>query len=318
MKINRNIDSVSSINTKDFEEKYFKPQKPVLIKGLANMYPAGRKWNINFIKAYCGDVKVELFDNSKSGTSSSAFTKPDLKMNFSEYVDTIIRNEPSSLRMFLFNMFKKKPGLREDFPCPYFFKGILGRMGYMFFGSKGIKVRIHQDIDMSSVVLTQFHGRKKVLLISPKYSEFLYRLPFNTYSLVDLDKPDYKKYPGLEYVEAEEYILEPGDALFMPSGYWHYITYLDGGFGVSYRKLAPGFKMKLHGLLCLAIYMPFDKLMNFILGKRWLAWKERFAEMRANETIVRRLMEKEKGFVPPVPKHQHRPVFNSKIHVNQH
>lgn len=316
MKLNKNPDSVSSISETEFEKKYFKPQKPLLIKGLANLYPAGRKWNINFIKAYCGDVKVDIFDNGKKDTSSSAFTTPDLRMNFSEYVDTIIKDEPSDLRMFLFNMFKKKPDLRKDFPCPYLFKGILGKIGYMFFGGKNIKVRIHQDIDMSSVILTQFHGRKRVVLVSPEYSDLLYRLPYNTYSLVDLDKPDYDKYPGLAYVEANEYILEPGDALFMPSGYWHYITYLDGGFGVSYRKLAPTFKMKLRGLLSLTLYMPFDKLLNFILGKKWLNIKERRAEIRANKAIARKVLEKD--YVQAHPRGQHQPLFNSRVHVNQH
>ncbi|MES2762629.1 MAG: cupin-like domain-containing protein [Bacteroidota bacterium] len=291
MKINKNIPSISASDVKEFNEKYFKPQKPVLIKGLANQYPAGTKWTIDHIKKVCGDVEVDIFDNSNTSNTSSAFTTPDLKMNFGKYVDTIIQDKPSSLRMFLFNMFKEKPELRKDFPCPDIFKGILGKIGFMFFGSKDIKVRIHQDIDMSSVLLTQFHGRKKVVLISPKYSDLLYRLPFNTYSLVDIDKPDFEKYPGLEYVEAEEYILESGDALFMPSGYWHYITYLDGGFGVSYRKLAPTLKMKITGLLSLAFYMPFDKLMNKLFPKKWLAYKEVIAHNLANDAIVEKLYE---------------------------
>lgn len=291
MKIHKNTESVNFINTQEFNEKYFKPQKPLLIKGLADLYPAGKKWTIDFLKEYCGDVNVEIFDNASQNHTASAFTTPDLKMKFSDYVDTIIKDEPSSLRMFLFNMFRKKPGLRKDFPCPYLFKGILGKMGYMFFGSKNIKVRIHQDIDMSSVLLTQFHGRKKVVLISPDQSDLLYRLPLNTYSLVDLDNPDYHKFPGLEYIEATEYILEPGDALFMPSGYWHYITYLDGGFGVSYRKLAPSLQMKITGLLSLAVYMPLDKLMNFVMGKLWLAKKEHWAERRANKAIFKKLVE---------------------------
>jgi len=71
-----------------------------------------------FYKSLFGDVDVDIFDNGKKDSSSSAFTTPDLKMKFSDYVDTIIKDEPSDLRMFLFNMFKKKPGLRKDFPCP--------------------------------------------------------------------------------------------------------------------------------------------------------------------------------------------------------
>jgi hypothetical protein len=232
----------------------------------------------------CGDVEVDVFDNNNRN-DASAFTTPDLKMKFSKYIDSIIKDEPSSYRMFLFNMFKSRPGLRKDFPCPEIFKGILGRIGFMFFGAKNIKVRIHQDIDMSNVLLTQFYGRKKVVLVSPEYSDLLYRLPFNTYSLIDLDKPDYKKYPGLKYVQVQECILEPGDAIYMPSGYWHYITYLDGGFSVSYRKMAHNMKFKLIGLLSFGVYMPIDKVMNKLFGSKWLAKKERMAETRAKKAI---------------------------------
>ncbi len=285
------IQTIHDITPKEFKNRYLVPQKPIVIKGLANAYPAGKKWTIDYIKDLCGSVMVDVFDNSNSN-KGSAFTTPDLKMPFVEYVNTIIENKPTTLRMFLFNMFKCKPELRKDFPCPDFFKGILGRIGYMFFGAKDIKVRIHQDIDMSNVLLTQFYGRKKVMLIAPEYSDLLYRLPFNTHSLIDLDNPDYEKYPGLKYIEVQECILEHGDSLFMPSGFWHYITYVDGGFSVSYRKLAHSLNAKLNGLLNLVIYMPYDKVMNKLQGEKWIIKKELMAEERANLAIAK-LKEKE-------------------------
>ncbi len=285
MKTN-SIPTIEKITSDEFIQTYLKPQKPVVIKNLTNNFPAGKKWTMDYIKNFCGDVIVDVFDNRNSN-KGSAFTQPDLKMLFSEYVTTIVENKPTTLRMFLFNMFKCKPELRKDFPCPEFFGGILGKMGYMFFGAKGIKVRIHQDIDMSNVLLTQFQGKKKVVLVSPIYSDLLYRLPFNTHSLIDLDNPDFVKYPGLRYVELQECILEPGDSLFMPSGFWHYITYTDGGFSVSYRKMAHSLKAKLQGFLNLCIYMPFDKMMNKLQGGNWVLKKELMAERRANFAIAR-------------------------------
>jgi hypothetical protein len=287
MKILRNIDVVDHIDEREFEQNYLIPQKPLIIKGLSQHYPAGKKWSTEYLKSLCGNVTVDVFDNNAGDHSASAFTTPDLKMRFGDYIDTIIKDEPSSLRVFLFNMFKCKPQLRKDFPCPDMFKGILGKMGYMFFGSKNIKVRVHQDMDMSNVLLTQFYGRKRVVLVAPEYSTLMYRLPFNTHSLIDIDNIDHHKYPGLHFVEASECILEPGDALFMPSGYWHYITYLDGGFAVSYRKMARSLKMKWRGFLSLAVYMPFDKLMCYVFGKKWLHEKEQLAEQRANKIIAK-------------------------------
>jgi cupin-like protein len=280
------IDTVNAISDTDFKKNYLKPQKPLVIKGFAKAYPAGKKWTPDYIKKTCGEVTVDVFDNAKAN-KASAFTTPDCKMKFANYMDILIANKPALLRIFLFNMFKERPQLRKDFPCPKMFSGILGRIGYMFFGAKNIKVRIHQDMDMSNVLLTQFYGRKKVILIAPEYSTLLYKLPFNTHSLIDLDNPDYQKYPGLRYIETYEYVLDHGDSMFIPSGYWHYITYVDGGFAVSYRKLTYGIKNKITGLLNLCIYMPLDKLMNSLWGEKWLAKKESMAENRANKAIER-------------------------------
>lgn len=281
----RAIEVVNSISDEQFRNNYLLPQKPLVIKGLTQQSPAGKKWTIDYIKRVCGDVMVDVFDNANKN-EATAFTKPDLQMKFSEYVNDITRDEPSTLRMFLFNMFKKKPELRADFPCPSLMRGILGRMGFMFFGAKGINVRIHQDMDMSNVLLTQFYGRKKVVLIAPEYSDLLYKLPLNTHALVDLDRPDYHKYPGLAYIETMECVLEPGDSLFMPSGYWHYITYLDGGFSVSYRKMALDVNTKIRGFLNVFVYMPLDKLLHFVMGKNWLTYKERVARRRARRAIA--------------------------------
>ena len=279
------ISSIHEITPEEFKDNFLIPQIPIVIKGLTNKFPAGKKWTMDYVKNFCGDVMVDVFDNNNSN-KGSAFTHPDLKMPFREYINTIIEDKPTTLRMFLFNMFKCKPELRKDFPCPEIFKGILGKMGYMFFGAKGITVRIHQDIDMSNVLLTQFHGKKKVVLVSPKYSDLLYRLPFNTHSLIDLDNPDYVKYPGLKYIEVQECVLEPGDSLFMPSGFWHYITYVEGGFSVSYRKMAHSLNAKVNGLLNLCMYMPFDKLMNKLQGEKWIVTKELLAERKANKAIA--------------------------------
>src|SRR5688572_2632677 len=111
------IDIVKQISTKEFKKNYLIPQKPLIIKGLAEETPAGKKWTIEYIKEVCGDVMVDVFDNSNPN-NASAFTTPDLKMRFEEYVTSIIKDEPSTLRMFLFNMFKARPALRKEFPCP--------------------------------------------------------------------------------------------------------------------------------------------------------------------------------------------------------
>ena len=290
MDLSLKIDVVKDITTKQFNEDYLLPQRPVIIKGIADNTIAGHRWSINYFKESMNDVMIDLFDNSKK--SSSAFVKPDLKMKLGEYMDIIAKDEHTDLRIFLFNLFKLNPELSKEFPCPEMMKGILDDVGFMFFGGKDTTVRIHYDIDMSNVLHTHFGGRKRVVLIAPEYNELLYRLPFNTHSLINIDKPDYIQFPGLKYVKGYDFILEPGDSIFMPSGYWHYMTYLEGSFSVSYRKLAPSLPTVLQGVLNLGLYMPFDKLMNHVLGSKWMEMKQNMADKAANDVIEKIFIEK--------------------------
>lgn len=281
MDLSQTIDILHAKDLAGFKKLYFNPQKPVVIKGLADSTDAATKWSISFFKETMGDVMVELFDNNNKTSASSAFLKPDIHMRFSDYLDIIAQNEPSGLRMFLSDLFKQNPNLRKDFPCPHIFKGTLGRLGYMFFAARDTTVRLHYDIDLSNVLHTHFGGKKRVVLISPEYSNDLYRLPLNTYSLVDLDHPDFKEYPALQNVKGFTTVLHNGDSIFMPSGYWHYMTYLDSSFSVSYRKLAGSPRLVLKGMVNLLVYMPLDKMLNKLFGARWLNIKKGIAWKRA-------------------------------------
>lgn len=290
MDLSQKMDVVTYDSNFDFDSNYLQPQKPVIIKGLADQTFAGQHWSIDYFKKTMGDVSLDIYDNRNTKAAASAFTTADLKMKFRDYLEVIEKNEHTDLRIFLCNLFKYNPELRKQYPCPEFFKGLLDHTGFMFFGGKDTTVRIHYDIDMSNVLHTHFGGRKRVVLIAPEYSAFLYRLPINTYSLVNFDDPDYDKFPALKYVKGYEVILEPGDTLFMPSGYWHYMTYLEGSFSVSYRKISPHLKHKLEGVMNLAVYLPLDKFLNKLFGNKWFELKKEYAQKRADELIKKKMV----------------------------
>lgn len=283
MRIVQDIDVVNNISKADFDKNYLYPQKPVVIKGLLENEIAGKRWTMDYFKKTMGNVLVDVYDDGKK--RNSAYTTPDIKMRLGDFLGLIDEDEHTDLRMFLFNLFKYNKELKKEFPCPAIFKGILDGFGYTFFGAKDSTVRIHYDIDMSNVLNTQVHGRKRVVLISPEYNELLYRLPLNTYSMVDLDNPDFDKYPALRFIKASECILEPGDSVFMPSGYWHLMTYLNGGMSVAYRKMAQTNKIKFQGFQNMCIYLPIDKLMCAAAGNSWQKFKEITAIKRADKAM---------------------------------
>lgn len=282
MELLNDIEVVNNITAEEFNRRFFYPQKPVVIKGLADRTYAGAHWSINYFKETMGNLLVDVFDNSNKKASASAYTKPDLKMRFADYLNIIEKDEHTDLRIFLFDLFKHNPELKQEFPCPEIFKGFMDKFGFMFFGGKDTTVRIHYDIDMCNVLHTHFGGKKRAVLFRPNAGKQLYCLPLNTYSLIDIDKPDFETYPALRHLRGSEVILEHGDSLFMPSGWWHYMTYLEGSFSVSYRKLPFDLGSKMQGILNLGVFMPADKTMNKLLGPRWLAIKKGIADKRAS------------------------------------
>lgn len=285
------VESAKNLSTEDFIKKYFKPQIPVLIKGVAQEQPAGDKWTIDWFKEEMGDIEIAVFDNNQKKHVYSTTVNPDFKMPFGEFLDLISKDEPSSIRMFRYNLYKQYPPLRQDFSCPrYIARGPMKHFGFMFLGGKDTDVRAHYDVDYSNVFLTQFYGKKRVILFGPENSKYLYQVPFNTHTLADLKHPDYDKFPGLKYVKGYDLIMEEGDGLYMPSGWWHYNTYLNGGISVAFRKLANTPARLWKGLKFVAFTMPFDKIMNIILGDSWYRKKTALCHKRVNEAI-RRLKE---------------------------
>jgi ribosomal protein L16 Arg81 hydroxylase len=274
----------SIITRKEFETKYLKTQKPVILRGLWKQYPAYSKWTMDYFRQTMGDIEVNLF-SSKMANPSETLAVPHAKMKFSDYLH-LIEHDPTDLRLFLFPVFKHKPELLKDFGYP----SITGRylkIPFMFFGPKHSVTRMHQDIDLSNVFLTQFAGKRRVVLFAPDQSHFLYRLPFNVHSTVDIDNPDYETYPALKYAKGYSAVLENGDTLYMPSGYWHHIEYLEGGFGLSVRTLGHNLSTIARGAYNVTIQRKFDDIMRKLRGEKWFQYKKTLARKNAEKAMLK-------------------------------
>ena len=173
------VEIVEDISPESFKKEYLYKEKPVILRGLWNNYPASKKWTVSYFKEQLGNIEVGIFDGQMQKEDRS-FKQPHRKMKFSEYLDTITSEKDSDVRLFLFNIFKYKPDLRNDFSYPPLTRFYI-KIPFMFFGGKNSKVRIHQDMDWSNVFLTQLYGRKEVFLIHPQYSKLLYKYPFGVH-----------------------------------------------------------------------------------------------------------------------------------------
>ncbi|MDF9797675.1 ribosomal protein L16 Arg81 hydroxylase [Catalinimonas alkaloidigena] len=280
---NHPVDIIEDIDLREFEQNYLLPQKPVILRGLLKGTKAYEEWDFGYFKKVAGDKTIGVFENRESDLDKT-MKVPHHKMKFSEYLD-LIASTPTDLRMHLWNIFKDCPELMDDFEFPDIKTKFLKGFPYMFFGGEGSVARMHQDIDMSNVFLTQFQGKRRVVLFSPEYSKLLYRYPLNVHTGVNVVKPDYDRYPGLQYVKGFECEIKHGDTLFMPGEYWHYIEYTEGGFGMSLRSLNPHLSKRFKGLMNISVRQGLDWTMRKALGKKWFQMKQQIADRRANAVI---------------------------------
>jgi len=281
------IERVSNITPEDFREAYLLPQKPVIITELAHQWPAFSKWNWDFFKGLVGDVQVGVYNNIRAGARVPVNGADDY-MKFGEYLD-MIQKGPVELRIFLFNIFSHAPHIVEDFSFPTLIKGFLKRFPMLFVGGAGSIAHMHYDIDLSHIFHTQFLGRKRVLLLHNDQSPLIYKMPATVESAASFvnwhETLDTEKFPALKYAKAYETVLEHGETLFMPSGYWHHMQYMDSGFAMSLRALPAGIQPKINSLYHLLPMRGFNNMLIKMAPDWWYHYKRRHAHARANEAM---------------------------------
>jgi len=275
------VDRVMTIEAREFRANYLDKMKPLVMTDLAKQWPAYEKWNWDYFRAVVGDQKVGVYNNIKSDAYTPINTADDY-MKFSDYLD-MIRKGPAAWRIFLFNIFEHAPELVSDFTWPdSLMGGFVKRYPMLFVGGQGSVTHMHFDIDLSHILHTQFGGRKRVLLFPFNEQYKLYRKPWEVLSLVNFEKYfdhqenklDLESYPALRLAKGYEVILEPGDTLFMPAGYWHHMEYLDSGFAMSLRAMQSSVKGKLKGAWYLLGMRNIDTLMKKTAPQWWYNYKK--------------------------------------------
>ncbi len=287
------VDTVDQISPEDFKRNYYDAYKPLVIKGLSRNWPALKKWDWDYFIKMVGDKEVGVYNNVKSDAYTPINTA-DAYMKFGDYLNQV-RNGPLELRIFLFNIFQHAPQLIADFTWPdELMTGFVKKFPMLFVGGQGSVTHMHFDIDMSHILHTQFVGRKKVLLFPFEEQYKLYRKPWEVLSMANFANYntafDYENFPATKLAKGYEVILEHGDTLFMPAGFWHHMEYIDSGFAMSLRGMQASLGGKLNGFWNLFGMRSIDTLMKKTAPIWWYDRKKRkvfeFAEKEL-ETVKR-------------------------------
>ncbi|XP_064582416.1 bifunctional peptidase and arginyl-hydroxylase JMJD5 isoform X3 [Zonotrichia leucophrys gambelii] len=204
-----------------FRDNYLVPQRPVVLEGVMDHWPCMKKWSVDYFcqVAGCRTVPVEL------GARYTDEEWSQQLMTVSDFISQYIMDEI--------------PELKEDISIPDYCCLGEGEEDDItinaWFGPGGTVSPLHQDPQQN--FLAQVLGRKYIRLYSPQDSENLYphesQILHNT-SQVDVEDPDLVKFPNFTKAAFQSCILMPGQILFIPVKYWHYVRSLELSFSVSF------------------------------------------------------------------------------------
>ncbi|KAI9199352.1 jumonji domain-containing 5 [Polychytrium aggregatum] len=105
-----------------------------------------------------------------------------------------------------------------------------------WFGPRDTRSPLHTD--PKNNIFVQVVGIKYLRLYSPNESPSLYAFgeasKMSNTSQVDIESPDLGAHPLFANAEYVECIVGPGDLLFIPHGWWHYVRSLTRSFSLSF------------------------------------------------------------------------------------
>lgn len=126
--------------------------------------------------------------------------------------------------------------LTDDAPAPRWCDDASWRDGNFWIGAPNTTSGLH--FDLADNVHVQVSGRKRFTLVSPSQSARVYpNGPWHGVpngARVDLERPDLARFPRLRGADVWVAELDPGDAVYIPGGWWHQVRTLDVSVSVNF------------------------------------------------------------------------------------
>lgn len=214
----------------EFLQQYYRLNRPVIITGMLEHFPARSKWNLDyFAQRFAGRTVEVQFGRSADANYEMNSIAHKRQMPFGEYVELVRHaGESNDFYMTANNDSRNREALKELWDdigaLPEYLDESGGRQGFFWFGPQGTITPFHHDL--TNNFMMQIIGRKKVRLMAPCESARVYNFR-HCFTDVDAKKVDLNKFPAMADVPIIECVLEPGEILFLPVGWWHHVEGLD-------------------------------------------------------------------------------------------
>jgi hypothetical protein len=241
----KTIPEYSTMSAQQFFEQIAPAQKPVVIRGFAKNWPlvaAAKKTPNNFVN-YLGQFytgkKTKMVVAPPSANKRFYYNDDMTDVNYlsgEERVDLFLGRLLELIDRDVYPAISMQNTVINDI-----FPGLVNENGSDFFpeieprlwiGNEGIVSAHYDGADNVACVVA---GRRRFILFPPEQTCHLYPGSLNftpagaPTSLVDINKPDFERYPLFKHALAEAYSVElaPGDAIFIPMLWWHHVESLE-------------------------------------------------------------------------------------------
>jgi ribosomal protein L16 Arg81 hydroxylase len=233
------------LSAREFLERYYLTHRPVILQGFLEGWPLMERWQPLALARDYGEVEVEVMAGRESRADHD--TAPDpcrAVMRLRDFIHRLLEGGPTNdlyltARNFALER-EELRGLLEDVRHPPGFLRPTRKPGAikLWVGPAGTRTALHHDL--GAVLFGQVHGRKRFWLI-PSFETGRVYNHHTVWSAVDAEHPDLARFPAFREAHVLEAVVEPGEMLLIPAGWWHQVHALDVSVSVTFQELdVPG------------------------------------------------------------------------------
>jgi hypothetical protein len=230
------IERREGLSAEAFAALYPARSEPLILAGRAAGWPAVGRWTLEHIKAKYPAVLVGASVDLPADVVPYWLYHDDhvRDLPLAALVD-LIASEERTLACYANQVsFDSMPDLRADVD----FSDLTPVTRdprittNLWIGSAGTRSGLHYD--SSDNFLVQICGKKRLSLVPPGEFREVYPFTWNfSKSPVNPEDPDLATYPRFADATVWEGHLAPGDVLFLPALWWHYVTSLDPSISIN-------------------------------------------------------------------------------------
>lgn len=239
------IQRVKTLSSEDVKECIRKSQ-PVIATEMTKSWKASKLWTFDYFKERYGSDEVVLSDGRFQPLAELPLAHCMHIIQTLDLGNTYVHRgaTPYIQDWVLLDI---HPELQEHVELPEWFRNWERSLWKIFrprtpyydvvalAGPAGATTYLHRDRFRTHAWLAQLVGRKRWTIFPPNQYSLMYKkhVEAGAQPWVNIAKPDLERFPGFRHATPIEFVLRPGELIFVPSGWLHQVTSLDATISLS-------------------------------------------------------------------------------------